>query len=172
GARRVEEDEETPRGPASSNENAASERKIAHPASPNVPRGRDDAELWRRIKEEIREKKPVFDHYLEACRMVFLSSSKVQLIFSDPFTLDRAEQGENRKILLDAVKAVCGGGVDATLTCGAAGGAPEQTPHIDGGKKTASVYNKAKAGEEAEPKIIQDALHIFGGSVIGSMEKR
>ncbi|MFQ5444381.1 MAG: hypothetical protein ACE5EK_07175, partial [Nitrospinales bacterium] len=82
------------------------------------------------------------------------------------FSLQRIEKEENLQIIKEAVKTVCGfAEVEIKLTHGANGGPVQEMPPANNTENhDRKVYNESKENNEAQ--IIQDALDIFGGSVI------
>lgn len=119
---------------------------------------------WENIKQEICAKKHILNIYLDGCRMAHLDAREIHLEFSDPYTLGLIEKDENIQIMKSAVKTVCGYDVEVKLSVKKNHKSGEPNPPNSEEKKRPEDYNKSKSKSEAE--IIQDALDIFGGTVI------
>lgn len=155
-------------------ENEAGTNTRSEIAAPVVASAGDSHEMmattnptWENIKQEICGKKHHLNIYLDGCRMAHFDATTIQLEFSDPYTLGLIDKEENLQLIKSAVKAVCGCDVEVKLSVKKAHkvstGKPDQ-PNSEEKKKQDDYNSKTKSKTEAE--IIQDALDIFGGTVI------
>ena len=122
---------------------------------------------WENIKQEICGKKHHLNIYLDGCRMAHFDASTIQLEFSDPYTLGLIDKEENLQLIKSAVKAVCGCDVEVKLSVKKTHKMPAgktDLPNSEEKKKQDDYNSMTKSKSEAE--IIQDALDIFGGTVI------
>ncbi len=138
-------------------------------------------DLWSRIKEEVRGKKGFLVLCLENGEMVNLNEKKIEIGFWDSITRDTVNKKENFNIIADSVKAVLGAErkvVISVLPSGKKRRDNDNTKRAGekekgGSVKTADQENQIetatsqKGKETGKRRIVQDALEIFGGSVIG-----
>ncbi|OGW28618.1 MAG: DNA polymerase III, subunit gamma and tau [Nitrospinae bacterium RIFCSPLOWO2_12_FULL_47_7] len=120
--------------------------------------------IWENIKQEICNKKHHLNIYLDDCSLAHLDAKMLQLEFPDPYTLGLIDKEENIQIMKEAVKVVCGHSVEVKLSVKKKHKGVEPIQANSEEKKRPEDYNKPKSKSEAE--IIQDALDIFGGTVI------
>ena len=117
---------------------------------------------WAKLRKEVSRKRPAFEHYLDKCQMVVLNEKEIQLMFSDAFTLEMVETTENIKFIKDVVKSISGHKVQVILKLGEI--IPSNLSINTQEKKNVNDENQDVQKTEAE--IIQDALDIFGGTVV------
>jgi hypothetical protein len=117
---------------------------------------------WAKLRKEVSRKRPAFEHYLDKCQMVVLNEKEIQLMFSDAFTLEMVETTENIKFIKDVVKSISGHEVQVILKLGEI--IPSNLSINTQEKKNVNDENQDVQKTEAE--IIQDALDIFGGTVV------
>ena len=122
-----------------------------------------DYSTWAKVRQEVSRKRPAFEHYLDKCQMLALNEKEIQLMFSDPFTLEMVETPENVQFIKDMVRSASGHEVQVVLKLGEV--RPTPNPSSSGqGKKTINDENQGR--QKTEVEIIQDALDIFGGVVV------
>jgi DNA polymerase-3 subunit gamma/tau len=119
---------------------------------------------WETIKREISSKKHYLNIYLDGCRMASLDSKMIQLEFSDPYTLGLFDKQENIQLIKKAVQTISGHDVEVKLSVKKNHKISEPARPINEEKTKREDYNNPRNKTEAE--IIQDALDIFGGTVI------
>ncbi|MFV1951009.1 MAG: DNA polymerase III subunit gamma/tau, partial [Nitrospinota bacterium] len=138
-------------------------------------------DLWSRIKEEVRGKKGFLVLCLENGEMVNLNEKKIEIGFWDSITRDTVNKKENFNIIADSVKAVLGAERKVVISVLPSGkkrrdndntkraGEKEKggsVKTVDQGNQIETVTSQ-KGNETGKRRIVQDALEIFGGSVIG-----
>jgi DNA polymerase III subunit gamma/tau len=132
---------------------------VVKPAQPE--NGSFDSTIWTKIRQEVSQKRPAFEHYLDKCQVLALNEKEIQLIFADSFTLEMVEGPENIKFIKEMVKLASGHEVQVILKLG------EAKPNLSlntQGKKNLNEEGQGK--QKTESEIIQDALDIFGGTVV------
>ena len=121
-----------------------------------------DSSTWAKLRREVSRKRPAFEHYLDKCQMVALNDKEIQLMFSDSFTLEMVETSENTQFIKDIVKSISGHEVQVILKLGEI--IPSSLSLTTEEKKKLNDGNRD--GLKTESEIIQDALDIFGGTVV------
>ena len=91
-----------------------------------------------------------------------LNEKEIQLMFSDSFTLEMVKTSENVQFIKDMVKSTSGHEVQVTLKLGEV--LPSTLSLNTQGKK--NINDENQGGQKTESEIIQDALDIFGGTVV------
>ena len=127
----------------------------------------DSGSNWQQIKQEICIRKPVFKHYLEQCKVLAFSESKLDLGFIDAITLDQVKNQENLQLVKDAVKLVCDREINITLVLSDKASVP--VTNSSSGRlasKEINMNSSNQGQDKSEAEIIQDALDVFGGVVI------
>ena len=150
----------TPVAPVPQSESAASSAKSAPPLA-QPENGSFDPAIWTRIRQEVSRKRPAFEHYLDKCQVLALNEKEIQLMFSDSFTLEMVEGPENVKFIKDMVKSASGHEVQVVLKLGVA----KPSPAINTQEKK-NLNDDSQGRQKTESEIIQDALDIFGGTVV------
>jgi DNA polymerase-3 subunit gamma/tau len=125
--------------------------------------GSFDSSIWARIRQEVSRKRPAFEHYLDKCQVLALNEKEIQLMFSDPFTLEMVETPENVQFIKDMVRSASGHEVQVVLKLGEA--RPTPSPSSNEQKKK-TRNDDSQSRQKTESEIIQDALEIFGGIVV------
>ncbi len=125
--------------------------------------GSFDSSIWARIRQEVSRKRPAFEHYLDKCQVLALNEKEIQLMFSDPFTLEMVETPENIQFIKDMVRSASGHEVQVVLKLGEA--RPTPSPSSNEQKKK-TRNDDSQSRQKTESEIIQDALDIFGGTVV------
>ena len=125
--------------------------------------GSFDSSIWARIRQEVSRKRPAFEHYLDKCQVLALNEKEIQLMFSDPFTLEMVETPENVQFIKDMVRSASGHEVQVVLKLGVA--RPTPSPSSNEQKKK-TRNDDSQSRQKTESEIIQDALEIFGGIVV------
>jgi DNA polymerase III subunit gamma/tau len=120
-----------------------------------------DSTTWTRIRQEVSRKRPAFEHYLDKCQVLALNEKEIRLIFSDSFTLEMVEGPENIKFIKEMVKLASGHEVQVILKLGEA----KPNPSLYTQEKK-NLNEESKGRQKTESEIIQDALDIFGGTVV------
>ncbi len=120
---------------------------------------------WEQIKSRAGEAKRIFATYLSQAEVLELSGEVLHLAFADPFTQGQADKDENKALLREITQAVMGSSsVKIILDCRPASSATpvQQEPGLEdnGG-------HKKKKENPSEQKILQDAVEILGGTIIG-----
>jgi DNA polymerase-3 subunit gamma/tau len=153
-------------GPASgtipqATDNPERKTEIAGSTSP----GMDDSELWQVLQKAIIKKKGVFSHYLNSCRFLGLDEKVLHLEVAHVYTRSLIETDEKLEIICEAVKAVTGQEVRVNLTLPSSNILPtDDAAKFPDEKKNLLVQNKTGTMNESE--IIQEAIDIFGGTVV------
>ena len=95
--------------------------------------------------------------------MLALNEKEIQIMFSDTFTLEMVETQENVQFIKDMVRSVTGHEVQVILKLGEA----QPTPVPSSSEQKKKTINDDNQGrQKTESEIIQDALDIFGGTVV------
>ncbi|MZH02397.1 MAG: DNA polymerase III subunit gamma/tau, partial [Nitrospinae bacterium] len=142
-----------------SNSDAPSAKAAPPLAQPD--NGSFDSTTWTRIRQEVSRKRPAFEHYLDKCQVLALNENEIKLMFSDSFTLEMVESPENVKFIKDMVQSVSGHDVQVVLKLGEA----KPTPSLNTQEKK-KLNDENQGRQKTESEIIQDALDIFGGTVV------
>ena len=121
----------------------------------------DPNQSWQQIKQEICARKPVFTHYLAQCEVVKFDELNLSLGFKDKITLDQMRDAENFYLLNDVVQSICNGEIKVELSLNKKVTIPIKSNAVSNKKKTEN-----KNINKSEAEIIQDALDVFGGTVI------
>lgn len=121
-----------------------------------------NSSIWTKLRREVSRKRPAFEHYLDKCKMVAFNEKEIQLIFSDSFTLEMVETSENTQFIKDIVKSISGHEVEVKLKLGEI--IPSSLSLNSQEKKNVNEENQNR--QKTESEIIQDALDIFGGTVV------
>jgi DNA polymerase III subunit gamma/tau len=132
---------------------------VAQPAQPE--KGSFDSTIWSKIRQEVSRKRPAFEHYLDKCQVLALNEQEIQLIFADSFTLEMVEGPENIKFIKEMVKLASGHEVQVILKLGEA----KLSPSLNTREKK-NLNEDGQGRQKTESEIIQDALDIFGGTVV------
>ncbi len=150
----------TPVAPVPQSDSSATSAKSASPAA-QPENGSFDNMIWTRIRQEVSRKRPAFEHYLDKCQVLALNDKEIQLMFSDSFTLEMVESPENIKFIKEMVKTASGHEVQVILKLGEA----KPTPSLNIPEKK-NLNEDRQGRQKTESEIIQDALDIFGGTVV------
>jgi DNA polymerase-3 subunit gamma/tau len=150
----------TPVAPIPQSNSGTSKTKSAPPLA-QPENSSFDPTTWTRIRQEVSRKRPAFEHYLDKCQVLALNEKEIQLMFSDSFTLEMVESPENVKFIKEMVKSVSGHEVQVNLKLGEA----QPSPSIDAQEKK-NLNDQNQGRQKTESEIIQDALDIFGGTVV------
>ena len=153
-----------PVAPVPQRESATSSAKSAPPLAQPVTQsenGSFDPAIWTRIRQEVSRKRPAFEHYLDKCQVLALNEKEIQLMFSDSFTLEMVESPENITFIKDMVKSASGHEVQVVLKLGVA--KPSSAKNTQEKK---NLNDDSQDRQKTESEIIQDALDIFGGTVV------
>ncbi|MBC8287628.1 MAG: DNA polymerase III subunit gamma/tau [Nitrospinae bacterium] len=146
------------------------QRASAAPPAQSTPsvaqpdNGSFDSSTWDKFRREVSRKRPAFEHYLDKCQVIELNEKEIQLMFSDSFTLEMVESPENVQFIKDMVKLASGHEVQVVLKLGEARPTPSRPSTNTQEKKNLNDENKGR--QKTESEIIQDALDIFGGTVV------
>ena len=153
----------TPVAPIHQRDSGASSEKTAPPvAKPAQPEnGSFDSTIWTKIRQEVSRKRPAFEHYLDKCQVLALNEKEIQLMFADSFTLEMVEGPENIKFIKEMVKLASGHEVQVILKLGEA----KPSPSLNMQEKK-NLNEEGQGRQRTELEIIQDALDIFGGTVV------
>ena len=153
----------TPVAPIPQRDSAAlSEKTTAPVAKPAQPEnGSFDSTIWTKIRQEVSRKRPAFEHYLDKCQVLALNEKEIQLMFADSFTLEMVEGPENIKFIKEMVKLASGHEVQVILKLGEA----KPSPSLNTQEKK-NLNEEGQGRQKTESEIIQDALDIFGGTVV------
>ncbi len=143
---------------------AAQNDSSATPAKTQQGNGSSDSSTWTRIRQEVSLKRPAFEHYLDKCQVLVLNEKEIQLMFSDSFTLEMIESPENIQFIKDMVKLASGHDVQVILKQSEVKSTPLSPPSSEQVKKNLNDENQSR--QKTESEIIQDALDIFGGTVV------
>lgn len=142
-----------------SNSGGSSANSVSPLAQPE--NGSFDPAIWTRIRQEVSRKRPAFEHYLDKCQVLALNEKEIKLMFSDSFTLEMVESPDNVNFIKDMVKFVSGHDVQVALKLGEA----KPTPSLKTQEKK-NLNDESQGRQKTESEIIQDALDIFGGTVV------
>ncbi|MGY8761041.1 MAG: hypothetical protein ACKVK9_07880, partial [Nitrospinaceae bacterium] len=145
------------RDPGTSSEKTAP--PIAKPVQ--TENGSFDSKIWTKIRQEVSRKRPAFEHYLDKCQVLALNEKEIQLMFADSFTLEMVEGPENIKFIKEMVKLASGHEVQVILKLGEA----KPSPSLNTQEKK-NLNEEGQGRQKTESEIIQDALDIFGGTVV------
>ena len=137
--------------------------------SSNIKLSRDssgdsfDSSIWTKVLQRVSQKRPAFEHYLNKCQVLSFDKNELQLMFADSFTLEMVGTAENIQFIVESVKSACGHEVKVVLELGEV--KPTMVPPTDQEKK--KFQSDGSIGrQKTELEIIQDALDIFGGTVV------
>ncbi len=122
--------------------------------------GSYDSSVWDKVRQEVSSKRPAFEHYLDKCKVLALNDKEVQLMFADSFTLEMVESEENVKFIKDMIKSVSGNEVQVVLKL------DEAKPAVSSPQQKKNIDDENQGRQKTESEIIQDALDIFGGTVV------
>jgi DNA polymerase-3 subunit gamma/tau len=125
--------------------------------------GSFDSSIWAKVRQEVSRKRPAFEHYLDKCQVLVLNEKEIQLMFSDSFTLEMVETPENIQFIKDMVRSASGHEVQVVLKLGEV--RPTPNPSSSGQEKK-TINDENQGRQKTELEIIQDALDIFGGTVV------
>ena len=150
-----------PLAPSTQSDSGASPAKTQSMAQPE--NGSFDSSIWAKVRQEVSRKRPAFEHYLDKCQVLVLNEKEIQLMFSDPFTLEMVETPENVQFIKDMVRSASGHEVQVVLKLGEARPTPSSSSN-EQKKKTRDDDSQSR--QKTESEIIQDALDIFGGIVV------
>ena len=152
-----------PIAPIPQRNSGASSEKTAPPVTkPAQPEnGSFDSTIWTKIRQEVSRKRPAFEHYLDKCQVLALNEKEIQLMFADSFTLEMVEGPENIKFIKEMVKLASGHEVQVILKLGEA----KPSPSLNTQEKK-NLNEEGQGRQKTESEIIQDALDIFGGTVV------
>ena len=157
----VEVQQAQPVAPSTQSDSAASPAKSQ--SIVQSENGSFDSSIWARIRQEVSRKRPAFEHYLDKCQVLALNEKEIQLMFSDPFTLEMVGTPENVQFIKDMVRSASGHEVQVVLKLGEA--RPTPSPSSNEQKKK-TKNDDSQSRQKTESEIIQDALDIFGGIVV------
>jgi DNA polymerase III gamma/tau subunit len=146
--------------PVTQSEFGASSAKSARPEE-QQENDSFDSTTWTKIRQEVSRKRPAFEHYLDKCQVLVLNEKEIRLIFSDSFTLEMVEGPENIKFIKEMVKLASGHEVQVILKLGEA----KPNPSLNTQEKK-NLNEESRGRQKTESEIIQDALDIFGGTVV------
>ena len=150
-----------PLAPSTQSGSGASPAKTQSMAQPE--NGSFDSSIWAKVRQEVSRKRPAFEHYLDKCQVLVLNEKEIQLMFSDPFTLEMVETPENIQFIKDMVRSASGHEVQVVLKLGEV--RPTPNPSSSGQEKK-TINDENQCRQKTELEIIQDALDIFGGTVV------
>ena len=150
-----------PVAPATQSDSAASPAK--NQSIVQSENGSFDSSIWARIRQEVSRKRPAFEHYLDKCQVLVLNEKEIQLMFSDPFTLEMVETPENVQFIKDMVRSASGHEVQVVLKLGEARPTPSSSSN-EQKKKTRDDDSQSR--QKTESEIMKDDLDIFGGIVV------
>ena len=131
------------------------------PTAPQPENGSYDSKVWDKVRQEVSRKRPAFEHYLDKCKVLALDDKEVQLMFGDSFTLEMVESAENIQFIKDIIKSVSGNEVQVVLKLGEAKPVSSSSQ-----QKKKNLVDENQGRQKTESEIIQDALDIFGGTVV------
>jgi hypothetical protein len=144
------------------NSGASSENTTLPVAKPAQPEnGSFDSTIWTKIRQEVSRKRPAFEHYLDKCQVLTLNEKEIQLMFADSFTLEMVEGPENIKFIKEMVKLASGHEVQVILKLGKV-----KQSHSLITQEKKNLNEEGQGRQKTESEIIQDALDIFGGTVV------
>jgi DNA polymerase III subunit gamma/tau len=121
-----------------------------------------NSSTWAKLRREISSKRPAFEHYLDKCQVVALNEKEIQLVFSDSFTLEMVKTPENVQFIKEMVKLASGHEVQVFLKLFE----PTTLNPSFNVQKEKNLNDENQDGQKTESEIIQDALDIFGGTVV------
>ena len=149
--------------PIPQRDTGTSSEKTAPPVAKPVQteNGSFDSTIWTKIRQEVSRKRPAFEHYLDKCQVLALNEKEIQLMFADSFTLEMVEGPENIKFIKEMVKLASGHEVQVILKLGEA----KPSPSLNTQEKK-NLNEEGQGRQKTESEIIQDALDIFGGTVV------
>ena len=150
-----------PLAPSTQSDSGASPAKTQSMAQPE--NGSFDSSVWAKVRQEVSRKRPAFEHYLDKCQVLVLNEKEIQLMFSDSFTLEMVETPENIQFIKDMVRSASGHEVQVVLKLGEV--RPTPNPSSSGQEKK-TINDENLGRQKTELEIIQDALDIFGGTVV------
>ncbi len=150
-----------PLAPSTQSDSGASPAKTQSMAQPE--NGSFDSSIWAKVRQEVSRKRPTFEHYLDKCQVLVLNEKEIQLMFSDSFTLEMVETPENIQFIKDMVRSASGHEVQVVLKLGEV--RPTPNPSSSGQEKK-TINDENQGRQKTELEIIQDALDIFGGTVV------
>ncbi len=150
-----------PLAPSTQSDSGASPAKTQSMAQPE--NGSFDSSIWAKVRQEVSRKRPAFEHYLDKCQVLVLNEKEIQLMFSDSFTLEMVETPENIQFIKDMVRSASGHEVQVVLNLGEV--RPTPNPSSSGQEKK-TINDENQGRQKTELEIIQDALDIFGGTVV------
>jgi DNA polymerase-3 subunit gamma/tau len=150
-----------PLAPSTQSDSGASPAKTQSMAQPE--NGSFDSSVWAKVRQEVSRKRPAFEHYLDKCQVLVLNEKEIQLMFSDSFTLEMVETPENIQFIKDMVRSASGHEVQVVLKLGEV--RPTPNPFSSGQEKK-TINDENQGRQKTELEIIQDALDIFGGTVV------
>lgn len=116
--------------------------------------------IWEKIKIKTKEKKDRLGKFLDSSELVSITDNTVEIGFSDRFTLELMQKDENKKILSTAVEEVLNKKIKLLLK--ETTGSKEKEEEKNEKKNT-----KQEQTSGVDKEIVQEALDIFGGEVIG-----
>ena len=153
----------TPVVPIPQRDTGTSSEKTASPVAKPVQteNGSFDSTIWTKIRQEVSRKRPAFEHYLDKCQVLALNEKEIQLMFADSFTLEMVKGPENIKFIKEMVKLASGHEVQVILKLGEA-----NLSHSLNTQEKKNLNEESKGRQKTESEIIQDALDIFGGTVV------
>ncbi len=149
-----------PVAPVPQRDSGATSAKTAPPVA-QPENGSFDSTTWSKIRQEVSRKRPAFEHYLDKCQVLALNEKEIQLMFADSFTLEMVEGLENIKFIKEMVKLASGHEVQVILKLGEA----KPSPSFNTLEKK-NLNEEGQGRQKTESEIIQDALDIFGGTVV------
>ncbi len=120
---------------------------------------------WEQIKARAGEAKRIFATYLAQAEVLELSDDCLHLAFPDPFTQGQADKDENKALLKEITEAVMDSpSVKIKLDCRPASSPTPSQPEPPNDEGGGSVKKKESPTEQ---QILQDAVEILGGTIIG-----
>ncbi|QPJ61451.1 MAG: DNA polymerase III subunit gamma/tau [Candidatus Nitronauta litoralis] len=152
--------------PAASSNTASNTASSPAPASPaSAPVAGGGQNKWEQIKARAGEAKRIFATYLAQAEVLELSDECLHLAFPDPFTQGQADKDENKALLKEIAEAVMGSpSVKIKLDCRPASTPTPAQSDPASGKGSGSDKKKESPTEQ---QILQDAVEILGGTIIG-----
>lgn len=115
----------------------------------------NNQELWEKIKIKTREKKEHLGLFLDSSHLVNFADDTIEIGFSDRFTLERMQKSENKKIFSIAIDEVLNRKIKLLFK--------EQSDK----KKNEKTGKKQNRRSRVDREMIQEALNIFGGEIVG-----
>jgi DNA polymerase-3 subunit gamma/tau len=132
--------------------------------------GTDAAEdVWERILEKVREKRePLFNYLATGSEMVRLDPTTLRIGCREKWLMERLNMPENISIIREAILEELGSPREVKLESIKASTETPEIPKTNEDQSQAREAPREMPGmdESSTPKIIQDAVEIFNGTII------